>query len=157
MAQHHYQIQLEWTGNRGSGTLDYRAYGREHEITGIDKLLSIPGTSDPKFRGDKKRYNPEELLVASLSACHMLWYLHLCAINGVVVMDYRDEAQGVMEETSDGAGQFTSVTLKPIVSVSHADMVEQAKSLHAETNRMCFIANSVKFPVLHEAETRVEG
>lgn len=155
MNQHHYQIQLEWTGNRGSGTLDYRAYSRDHEITGIDKLLSIPGTSDPKFRGDKKRYNPEELLLASLSACHMLWYLHLCAVNGVVVLDYADEATGVMEEEKGGNGRFTSVTLQPVVTVSDASMVESAWELHAEANRMCFIANSVNFAVGHEGEVLI--
>ncbi|MEM7572347.1 MAG: OsmC family protein [Bacteroidota bacterium] len=157
MAQHHYQIQLEWTGNRGSGTLDYRAYGREHEITGIDKLLAIPGTSDPKFRGDKKRYNPEELLLASLSACHMLWYLHLCAVNGIIVMDYRDEAEGIMEELGNGAGHFSAVTLKPVVSLSNVDMIAQAEALHEEANRMCFIANSVKFPVSHQVKIEVQA
>ena len=101
-----------WTGNRGEGTASYRGYGRDHVLSVKDKP-EIPGSSDPSFRGDPQRYNPEELLVASLSSCHMLWYLHLCAVSGVVVVDYRDEAGGTMEETADGGGFFREVVLKP--------------------------------------------
>src|SRR5579871_6202515 len=116
MKQHHYELQLEWTGNDGEGTRSYKTYRRDHTITFAGKP-PLPGSSDPNFRGDASRYNPEELLVASLSACHMLWYLHLCAVNQITVLKYEDRASGVMEEKSDGSGAFVRVRLKPVVVV----------------------------------------
>jgi organic hydroperoxide reductase OsmC/OhrA len=151
---HHYTSRLVWTGNKGKGTASYAAYDRDHLLSVKDKP-EIPGSSDPSFRGNPQRYNPEELLVASLSSCHMLWYLHLCSVNGVVVVDYRDEASGTMLETADGGGHFVEVVLKPVVIVTSADVVEKAFGLHHEANKLCFIANSVKFPVKHEPEIRV--
>ena len=142
---HHYSTRVRWTGNTGSGTSDYRAYERSHEIT-ADGKPTITGSSDPAFRGDASQYNPEELLVSSLSACHMLWYLHLCADAGVVVNDYSDEAHGVMEDTTSG-GRFTLVVLQPRVTVASPDMIEKALQLHANAHTHCFIANSVNFEV----------
>ena len=147
--EHHYTTQLRWTGNRGEGTAHYRAYDRDHVLS-ADGKPEIPGSSDPSFRGNPQRYNPEELLVASLSSCHMLWYLHLCAVNGVVVVDYQDLAEGVMIETADGGGRFTTVVLRPVVTVREAGMVEKAMGLHHEAHSLCFIANSMNFPVRHE-------
>src|SRR5260221_7802881 len=118
--QHRYETTVRWTGNLGTGTTGYKDYGRNHEISGSGKP-QIPGSSDPNFRGDAARYNPEELLVASLSACHMLWYLHLCSTNRVTVLDYHDAASGVMEEGDDGSGVFTRVVLKPTVKISPGD------------------------------------
>ena len=152
--EHHYAIQLSWMGNRGEGTATYTSYDRDHVLAAGDKP-EIPGSSDPSFRGNPQRYNPEELLVGSLSSCHMLWYLHLCAVNGVVVVDYRDYAEGRMLETSDGGGHFTEVVLRPVVTVSEAGMTEKAMALHHEANRLCYIANSCNFPVRHDPETRV--
>src|SRR6476661_292670 len=103
--EHTYEIDLTWTGNRGTGTSAYRAYDRTHEI-GAPGKPALPGSSDPAFRGDGTRYNPEEFLVAALSACHMLAYLHLCADAGVVVTGYVDRARGVMTETESGGGHF---------------------------------------------------
>ena len=102
------------------------------------------------FRGDPTRWNPELLLVASLSQCHMLWFLHLAAEAKVVVTEYVDEAVGTMEETPGGAGRFTSVLLRPRVTVASPEMVETAQSLHPRANELCFIAQSVNFPVHHE-------
>lgn len=141
---------MKWTGNSGSGTSSYRAYGRNHTIEGVNKETVIAGSSDPHFRGDGGRYNPEELLVASLSACHMLSYLHVCAINDVVVVDYIDEAEGEMEEAEDSSGRMTRVILRPRVTVSRSSDSDKAQSLHDEAHRLCFIANSVNFPVAHE-------
>jgi len=149
MANHHYKATITWTGNLGSGTSGYRAYGRNHTIS-IDGKPDIPGSSDPAFRGDKMRYNPEELLVASISTCHMLWFLHLCAEAGVVVLDYVDAATGTMEETADGGGHFSEVTLHPAVTVSNQSMADKANELHQKANKLCFIANSVNFPILHQ-------
>ena len=146
---HHYKAIVTWTGNSGTGTSGYRAYSRNH-IVSIDGKPDIPASSDPNFRGDKTRYNPEEMLVASISSCHMLWYLHLCAEAGVVVVGYVDEAVGTMEETAHGGGRFKEVVLYPIVTVSDQSMTEKANELHHEANRLCFIANSVNFPVLHQ-------
>ncbi len=151
---HHYHTRLEWTGNQGQGTSDYTAYDRDHVIVAGIKP-EIPGSSDPSFRGNPERYNPEELLVASLSACHMLWYLHLCSVKGVVVVDYQDEAAGTMVETSGGKGHFSAVVLRPVVTVTEAAMEERAMALHQEAHGYCFIASSCKFPVTHEPEIRV--
>lgn len=148
MSEHHYKTHVTWTGNLGTGTDNYRSYLRNHTIT-ADGKPAIPASSDPAFRGDRTRYNPEEMLVASLSSCHMLWYLHLCAVAGVVVIDYSDEAVGTMIETSDGGGRFKEVVLHPKVKVADASMFEKANTLHHDANKMCFIANSVNFPVLH--------
>ena len=110
--RHTYSIRLDWTGNQGTGTSAYRAYSRAHEISAQSKT-AIAGSSDPVFRGDAARWNPAELLIAALSACHQLWYLHLCADTGIVVVAYSDDTSGVEIEQADGAGQFESVTLRP--------------------------------------------
>ncbi|KAF3885726.1 MULTISPECIES: OsmC family protein [Nostocales] len=149
---HSYSVAIAWTGNLGEGTANYRAYSRNHEIQSQDKPI-IYGSSDPSFRGDPTRYNPEELLLASISACHMLWYLHLCASAKIVVMDYVDRPVGVMEETNNGSGRFTEVTLKPRVAIANSANIETATRLHEEAHKMCFIANSVNFPIRHSAET----
>jgi len=151
MAAHRYEVKLHWTGNRGTGTSDYRAYGRDHQIAVAGKVAAIPGSSDPHFRGDRDRYNPEELLVASLSACHMLSYLHLCAVNDVVVISYEDEAVGTMTETPQGGGRFTCVTLRPRVGITSWSDAVKATELHHQAHELCFIANSVNFPVGCEA------
>jgi len=144
--QHRYETTVRWTGNLGTGTTGYKDYGRNHEISGSGKPV-IPGSSDPAFRGDAARYNPEELLVASLSTCHMLWYLHLCAVNKVVVLDYEDHAGGTMEEAADGGGRFLEVTLRPRITVTTGSDLETARRLHHEAHEKCFVANSVNFPV----------
>jgi organic hydroperoxide reductase OsmC/OhrA len=154
MTTHQYQTTLRWTGNLGKGTADYRAYGRNYEIDGERKSAAISGSSDAHFRGDATRYNPEELLVASLSACHLLAYLHLCAVNQVVVTGYEDAASGTMEESPDGSGKMTTVVLRPVVTITPESDAEKAQSLHADAHRLCFIANSVNFPVTHEAAVR---
>jgi organic hydroperoxide reductase OsmC/OhrA len=146
MKQHNYELQVQWTGNTGEGTKTYRSYTRDYTITSVGKP-QILGSSDPSFRGDPSRYNPEDLLVASLSACHMLSYLHLCAVNHITVLDYRDAALGLMEENSDGSAQFTRVTLRPTVQIAPGDDQAKAKALHAEAHHLCFIARSVNFPV----------
>jgi organic hydroperoxide reductase OsmC/OhrA len=147
--QHHYTLQLQWTGNDGVGTRDYRAYRRDHTIQAAGKP-ELPASSDPAFRGDPARYNPEELLVASLASCHMLWFLHLCADAGIIVVDYQDNPKGVMQETADEGGHFTEVILYPTVIVAHPDQVEIARKLHEKAHKWCFIANSCNFPVHHE-------
>jgi organic hydroperoxide reductase OsmC/OhrA len=152
--RHRYEATIIWTGNRGEGTASYRAYAREHEVIGEGKR-AIPGSSDPAFRGDAARWNPEELLVAALSQCHMLAYLHQCAVSGVVVVAYEDRAEGVMTETEDGGGRFTEVALRPVVTVADATMTETALELHHRAHELCFIASSVNFPVRHEPEVRV--
>jgi len=156
MKHHHYNATITWTGNLGSGTSDYKAYDRSHNI-GIKGKSIIESTSDPAFRGDPTKHTPEDMLVSSLSSCHMLWYLHLCAVNGVVVTQYIDQATGVMEENSDGSGQFIGVTLNPVVAVQSADMVERALALHQDATHKCFIARSVNFDVHHKPQVIVAG
>ncbi|MFT4031457.1 MAG: OsmC family protein [Siphonobacter sp.] len=152
--QHHYNAIIKWTGDKGEGTANYRAFGREHTIS-IDNKTDILGSSDPAFRGDKTKHNPEDLLVASLSACHMLWYLHLCAEAGIIVTDYIDNATGTMTETPNGSGHFTEVTLNPVVVVTQQSMIDKANDLHKKANEFCFIANSVNFPVRHNPTAKI--
>lgn len=147
--EHRYAVRVIWTGNLGNGTANYRAYSRNHEIAAGSKM-SIPGSSDPAFLGDALRWNPEELLVASLSTCHKLWYLHLAAEAGIIVTAYSDEAEGVMEERPNESGRFTHATLRPSVTVTAGTDTEQAYALHHVAHEKCFIANSVNFPVACE-------
>lgn len=146
---HNYNVRLDWTGNKGKGTSAYSAYSRNHVIS-VNGKNEIAASSDPSFRGDISRYNPEELLVASLSSCHLLWYLHLCSEAGVIVTTYSDHAVGIMHETETGSGYFEEVTLFPQVKVADASMIETAIALHKKANEFCFIANSVRFPVHHK-------
>jgi organic hydroperoxide reductase OsmC/OhrA len=154
--EHQYQTSLAWAGNKGSGTIDYRSYDRSYVIS-IDHKPDILGSSDSAFLGDKTKHNPEDLLVSSLSSCHMLWYLHLCAQNGVVVLDYKDNAVGKMTEQADGSGFFSEVILHPVVTISDAADTEKANALHEQANKMCFIAKSCNFPVKHEPTCLVDG
>ncbi|MEV4110923.1 OsmC family protein [Nonomuraea sp. NPDC049695] len=153
--QHTYPVVVTWTGNKGTGTSGYRDYGREHELT-AEGPPSIAASSDPAFRGDPSRWNPEQLLVGALSQCHMLSYLHKCAVAGVVVTEYIDNAVGTMAETADG-GHFTEAVLRPVVTVASPDMVDAAVKLHEDAHHACFIASSVNFPVRHEPTVRIEG
>jgi organic hydroperoxide reductase OsmC/OhrA len=146
--RHKYETHSTWTGDRGQGTADYRGYARTYDTTSPGRP-AIAGSSDPAFRGDDDRWNPELLLVAALSQCHMLSYLHQCANNGVVVKAYEDAAEGVMVETPDG-GHFEDVVLRPVVTVAEAGMAERAQALHHDASAACFIASSVNFPVRHE-------
>lgn len=155
-ATHSYATELVWTGNRGEGTSAYRAYDRAYEISVSGKPV-IPGSSDPHFRGDATRYNPEELLVASLSACHMLWFLHLCAEAGIRVERYTDAATGRMQETADGGGHFAEVVLHPAVSIAGHSEPARIDALHERAHELCFIAQSVNFPVRYEATLESQG
>ncbi|UHO37429.1 OsmC family protein [Chryseobacterium capnotolerans] len=148
MKNHYYKTTIQWTGNKGTGTSGYRDYERSHTISADNKVV-IEGSSDPAFRGDKTKHNPEELFLSSLSSCHMLWYLHFCSAEGIIVTNYIDEATGIMEETANGSGHFTEVTLYPIVTVSEPSMIEKAQELHHKANEFCFIANSVNCMVKH--------
>lgn len=149
MPLHHYRLGVTWTGNHGEGTSRYRAYGRDHVIRAPAKP-DLLGSSDPAFLGDPACYNPEDLFVASLSTCHMLWYLHLSVGARLVVIAYEDEPEGVMEEEEDGGGRFVSVTLRPRVTIKPGGDVALASSLHVSAHKKCFIANSVSCPVTCE-------
>ncbi len=151
--EHSYTLKVEWTGNVGKGMSDYRSYKRDHAISIAGKPI-IPGSSDPAFRGDRTRYNPEELLVASLSSCHMLWYLHLCADSGIVVQQYVDSPVGKMIESDEG-GRFKEVVLNPVVKVSAGADILLALQLHEKAHHLCYIANSVNFPVLCQPSVEV--
>ncbi|MCW2497242.1 OsmC family protein [Jatrophihabitans sp.] len=151
---HSYRVTVEWTGNRGDGTATYRSYGREHDIT-ADGPSPIAGSADRTFRGDPARWNPEQLLLAAASQCHMLSYLHQAASNGVVVVAYRDEPVAVMTEDGAGGGRFTEIVLHPEVTISAGSDPELALVLHEPAGRACFIANSLNLPVQHRVRTVV--
>jgi len=146
--QHNYKLTVKWTGNTGTGTSGYTAYERNHSIL-VDNKVEILASSDPAFRGDKAKHNPEDLLLASVSSCHMLWYLHLCAVAGIIT-DYIDGATGIMIETANGGGKFTEITLNPTVTITDISMKEKANELHKKANELCFVANSLNFPVYHK-------
>ena len=153
---HNYALSINWKGNKGTGTSHYREYGRDYTID-IEGKQEIEGSADPTFRGDKKKHNPEDMLMSAVTSCHMLAYLHVCVTEGIVVLDYTDNATGIMVTTSDGAGQFTEITLNPVVTVADAAMVEKANSCHKKANELCFIANSVNFPIKHIPRAKVQG
>jgi len=155
MKTYDYEARITWTGNRGEGTRRYESYGRDHEISHPDKP-TVPASADPDFRGDPRRYSPEDLLVASLSGCHMLWYLHLCSDAGIVVSAYEDRASGRMTVDGEG-GRFREAVLRPAVMVEPGSDLEAALQLHEEAHRRCFIANSVSFAVRCEPTVEEAG
>jgi len=154
--QHNYKLTVKWTGNNGTGTSNYKEFERSYLIL-VDNKVEIPGSSDPAFRGDKTKHTPEDLLVASVSSCHMLWYLHLCAVAGIIVTDYIDHATSIMIETANGGGKFTEVTLNPTVTITDISMTEKANELHKKANELCFVANSVNFPVHHKPTCKTKN
>ena len=152
--RHHYHVDVEWTGNLGSGTQGYRSYRRDHTIQVAGKPV-LAASSDPAFHGDAARYNPEDLLLAALSSCHMLSYLHVAMLAGVVVTAYVDGAKGTLETAGNG-GRFVEVVLRPVVTISAASDPAKAEAAHADAHHACFIANSVNFPVRCEPRIVVE-
>ena len=145
---HTYRARLEWTGAAQGATRDYASYSREYRVT-IGGKPALRGSADPFFRGDAALHNPEDMLVAALSSCHMLSYLALCARDGIEVVAYEDDAVGTMEETA-GVGRFVRAVLHPRVAVARGDLAK-ARALHDEAHAQCFIASSVNFPVEHDA------
>ncbi len=154
--EHRYALTVRWTGNLGAGTSTYRGYSRDHDVE-IPGLPVLRGSADPTFHGDRERYNPEQLLLAALSQCHMLSFLHVAVKHGVVVTAYEDHAEALMRTNRDGSGQFESVTLKPRVTVAGPAAPDLLEELHEEANKVCFIARSVNFPVLHQPTAVAEG
>lgn len=153
--EHHYRVSVQWTGNQGTGTSGYREYGRDHTISAGSKP-DIAGSSDAAFRGDAARWNPEDLLLASASACHKLWYLHLCADAGVCVLEYVDDARGTMIDSPQG-GRFTEIVLQPRVVIRAGDDRELAARLHRDAHAQCYVANSVNFPIRCEPLIELAG
>jgi organic hydroperoxide reductase OsmC/OhrA len=153
---HQYAVRIDWCGNTGQGTASYSSYARDFSIEAPRKA-AIDGSADAAFRGDPNRWNPEELLVASVSACHQLWYLHLCADAGIRVIAYRDAAEGAMRVQAGGAGCFTGVILRPVIELAAESDAKLAATLHERAHELCFIANSVTFPIRVEAEIHVSS
>jgi len=152
---HHYETEIAWTGAGEKGTRNYKSYERHYDIN-IKGKPTVAGSSDPAFRGDPACHNPEDMLVASVSSCHMLWYLHLCSVSGVIVTSYIDSALGVMEEDTSGKGRFTKITLRPKIKIAAGSDLAKAESAHAKANEMCFVANSLNCPVEHVATIEFE-
>jgi organic hydroperoxide reductase OsmC/OhrA len=150
MKQHQFRITTQWTGNLGTGTSSYTAYSRNHELSAPGKATRIAGSS-AVARGDHSRYNPEELLIGALSACHMMWVLHLCADAGIAVTEYSDEATGEMAEHPDGSGEFTRVVLHPRMIITDPARIAEAEALHDRAHQVCCMARSMNFPVDHQA------
>jgi organic hydroperoxide reductase OsmC/OhrA len=153
---HDYKAHLIWDGNLGTGTTSYTGYGRKYRLQ-IEGKPELVGSADPMFRGDANVYNPEDLFVAALSSCHLLSYLALCARTKINVIAYEDHAEGVLKLLPNGGGIFESVTLRPVVTLAPGSDEKRAMELHETAHDLCFIAASVKVPVLHEPQVRVEG
>ncbi len=156
MTDHSYEVSVRWTGDRGTGTSGYREYGRDHDVVAPGKP-DIAGSADPTFRGDRDRWNPEELVVAALAQCHMLSYLHVAVTQGFTVVDYEDRATASLNLNRDGSGELTEATLHPVVTILEADRVADAEAAHATASNLCFIARSVAFPVHHAPHTTVRA
>jgi len=154
MKEHHYHTQIIWTGNKGTGTSGYTEYERSHTIQTENKVL-IEASSDAPFRGDVSKYNPEDLFLSSIASCHMLWYLHLCADNGIIVKSYVDKPHGIMQTFANGSGKFSEITLHPLVEVAEVSMIETAISLHHSAHEMCFLSNSVNFEIFIEPQVNI--
>jgi len=155
MKSHHYQSFIQWTGNKGKGTKSYTSYERTYDVH-INGKPSLKGSADPAFRGNAELHNPEDLLLASISSCHMLWYLHFCSVNRITVMDYQDKATATMEEKPEGKGHFTEAILHPEILILEKEKIELAESLHEKAHEFCFIANSCNFPIRHQPIVRVQ-
>lgn len=156
MSGHSYKINLVWTGNKGSGTSSYRAYNRDYNLE-IDGKPTLQGSSDPGFLGDARKHNPEDLFLASIASCHMLWYLHLASTAGIIVTDYQDRAEGKMAINPDGSGEFVSITLRPQVTITDGSMTALAEKIHGDVGQMCFIARSIKTPINHHTTVLIVG
>ncbi|MCW3090436.1 MAG: peroxiredoxin [Ferruginibacter sp.] len=154
--KHQYALWIEWTGNTGEGTKNYQSYERSHTIS-VENKYVIEGSADVAFRGDAKKHNPEELFLASIATCHMLWYLHLCSDAGIIITAYVDHATGIMVETSSGGGRFTEVMLNPAVTITNESKKNEAEALHKKANELCYVANSCNFPIHHQPVIYVEG
>lgn len=148
--EHEYTCQVQWTGNRGDGTKTYRGYDRTWDIATPGKPV-IHCSNDPLLGGDPGLPNPEDLLISSLSACHMLWYLHLASREKIVVQSYTDTPIGIGESEPSGAGRFLRAILRPSIVLSDIGDRDRADALHHEIHQYCFIARSVNFPVRYEA------
>ena len=147
---HEYAACLTWNGNQGAGTSTYAGYGRDYTVV-IEGKPELVGSADPMFRGSAEVHNPEDLFITSISACHMLTYLALCAKKGISVVSYKDDARGTLELTADGGGKFTDVTLNPLVTITDGEKQADAMALHEDAHRLCFIAQSCSAPIRHNA------
>lgn len=154
--EHNYQLTAVWTGNKGDGTKNVRTYDRSHTIS-IQGKPELFLTTDHPAVGDQSKLNPEDLLVTALSSCHMLSYLYVCAMEGVIITAYTDHATGIMIEKASGGGSFKEVILNPIFYVADESMVAKAIELHHKAHEVCYIANSVNFEVKCNPICKVES
>ena len=153
---HEYSSRLTWNGNLGTGTSTYAGYSRDYTVV-VEGKPEMRGSADPMFRGSASLYNPEDLFVAAISACHMLSYLALCAKKGVSVLAYEDNAHGTLQLTSDGGGKFEQVTLNPLVKIASGANEALALSLHDDAHKLCYIASSCSTPIKHDAIVKVDS
>lgn len=151
---HEFAARLVWDGNLGEGTSSYKSYGRQYRAQVAGKP-DLAGSADPAFRGDPDKHNPEDLFLVSIAACHMLFYLSLCARNGIRVVAYEDDVRGTLRVDPSGGGRFEEVTLRPRVRIASEEDRTRALELHETAHELCFIANSCSAPIRHEATVEV--
>lgn len=153
--EHNYKVTAEWTGNKGDGTKNVKTYNRSHTVS-IEGKPELFLTTDNPHVGDKTKLNPEDLLVTAISSCHLLSYLYVCSLEGVVITSYTDNATGIMIEQASGGGSFKDITLNPICYLANESMVKKAIELHHKAHEICYIANSVNFEVKCNPTCKVE-
>jgi organic hydroperoxide reductase OsmC/OhrA len=148
---HEFPTHISWTGNLGTGTSSYKAYERTWDMA-IDGKATLHCSNDPILGGDPSKYNPEDMLIAALASCHMLWYLHLCSVAGVTVLAYEDDPIGIGESEPSGKGRFIEAVLRPKITITSESDPDKAVAIHDEIHNYCFIARSVNFPIRFEVE-----
>lgn len=149
MTEHEFPARVVWTGNLGRGTTNYHAYQRTWSVATPGKS-EIQCSNDPLLGGDPALHNPEDLLIATVSACHMLWYLHLASKAKIIVTSYVDDPVGIGETEANGTGRFVRAVLRPRIDVVEGADLAKAEALHHDVHRYCFIARSVNFPITYE-------
>ena len=141
--EHKYQLKLNWTGG---SEIDAIQNDRMYEVL-IDRKPTIYGSADKPFFGDPEKYNPEDLLLAALSACHMMSFMYVCRKLGIKVYHYEDHATGLLKINQDGTGQFEFAELKPKVKADHMPDGMIFKELNSRAAKLCFIKRSINFTV----------
>jgi organic hydroperoxide reductase OsmC/OhrA len=150
-----YAASVIWTGNLGEGTASYTAYGRDFTVV-VPGKPELYGSADAAYRGSSDRHNPEELFLASLAACQMLFYLSLCGQHGIRVLSYESRAAGGLTPLENGGGRFEGIALTPVVTVAGGTDTELAIRLHDRAHERCFIANSCSVPIRRRLVVRTE-
>ena len=151
MFEKEFKVLTKWSSINKEDSLNTFSNLKTHR-TYIENKEPLIISADKSFKGDKTKHNPEDLFLSALSSCHMMSYMYLCDKNNISLLNYTDEALGTLLVNEDGSGSFNSIVLYPIVTILDKNKIDLALSLHKEANRLCFIANSCKVPIVHKPQ-----